>query len=160
MRSWYPRSPKARDLGQPAREFSFVVSPVSESRPGAPLFCGGLGSREAGPSAPLKSASLRMTRLMVVGGSRYPTLAKPVSTPQTKTVCGGPGEWGISFLWWVRIARSRSFGSAEKRFAQDDTVDGGRRFAIPHPSRTSIHPTDEDLSVGAPENGAPSFVVG
>jgi len=30
----------------------------------------------------------------------------------------------------------------------------------PHPSKASIHPTDEDLSVGAPGMGHPSFVVG
>src|SRR6266700_3844729 len=54
--------------------------------------------REAGPSAPLKSASLRMTNLWGV-------VAKNKSKNKSK-------------------CRSRSFGSAEKRFAQDDNSVG------------------------------------
>lgn len=32
--------------------------------------------------------------------------------------------WGTHFLWWVKVTkrRSRSFDSAEKRLAQDDTA--------------------------------------
>ncbi len=42
--------------------------------------------------------------------------------------------------------------------AQDDIARIG--FVLPHPSEASIHPTDEDLSVGTPEMGHPFFVLG
>ena len=47
------------------------------------------------------------------------------------------------------------------RFGADRGLDTLRFwFMLPHPSEASIHPTDEDLSVGAPEMGRPFFCAG